>query len=276
MNKRWIFFGLAFLIVVLTTWSALAYEVNRPLDIQVKLQYDNGMTLTDVVSQACIISIYNQGTSSLVVRDANMTAGSYHDYSFTPTSTGDYVLSVKCDHNNESASYHETITIMPQTTSGGSGGQVLNLNAKIVPDKSSYVVNLGVDSKLSFGVAYYVDGKAKNSNVAQFRVLKGDQVVKTGGFVIKDTGSYVFDEDFKDYVTGDYQIALYFDGRTEFVALKVISVAEDLSPITGFVTNSDGKVSVVKLGLLIFFALFIILLTVVFIRSLRKGGRKQS
>jgi hypothetical protein len=277
-NSKWLFFILAFLMVLFTTWSAVAYEVNKPLTVQVKFQYDDGLSVVDVVTQSCDISVYfqaSQGNFTPVVIGAPMSGGSYHVFVFTPQFVGDYVLSVECSYGNESAVYNEVVRITPLLgVVGGGGGQVLNLNAKIVPERSLFVVNIAVQSDLVFGVSYYLDGKLVNSNQAEYRLLSGDRVLSSGGFVIKNTGEYVFDYDFKDQLTGSYRVALFFDGRTEFVDVRVISVSEDLSPITGFVVNSDGEVSVFKAGVLIFFVLFILLLVVVFIRSLRKGGRK--
>ena len=84
-----------------------AYTVNQPLTINVKLQYDNGTALSDVLVPACIDSIYFKGNSSFVQHDAEMTAGTYHSTVFTPSTTGDYQLSVECTYNNETAKYFD-------------------------------------------------------------------------------------------------------------------------------------------------------------------------
>jgi hypothetical protein len=193
-----------------------AYQVNQPLTINVKLQLDNGTVLTDVLVPACIDSIYYDGNSSLLVRDQPMTPGTYHSTVFTPPAVGDYELSVFCTHNNETVRYFETISITPVISGSGSGGsigQVLNLNAKILPSQSRYVVNLGVDSRLQFPVQYYSNGVLAASNQATWTLTQNDAAKDKGTFVMQSTGNYQFDFDFNNYVPGDYTLYLSFYGR---------------------------------------------------------------
>ena len=259
---------------------ANAYEVNQPLNVQAKLQYDNGVSLVDVTSSACIMSVFFHGNENLIVRDANMIpAGGYHEYSFTPNYTGIYTINVKCDYAGEQATFYEDVDITTQLvepSGGGVGSQTLNLNAMIQPDKLNYVVNLKGDTRLQFPIKYFAGGVLKNSNEAEWRIVKEDRVLNKGNFVILQTGTYQFDFDFKDYLTGDYKIFLYFDGRNEVVNVKVISISEDLNFVTGWVIDSKGDVSPVKAFLGIFFLILIILAVFFFIRSLRRGGKKRN
>jgi hypothetical protein len=267
------------LFVLLLVSSVSAYQVNQPLNVQAKLQYDNGLTLVDVNSQACIMSVFDHANNSLVVRDKNMTpAGGYHSYSFIPSDVGTYTINVKCVFNSEEAVYYEDVEIVQLTnepSGGGVGSQVLNLNAKISPDKLNYVVNLKGDTRLKFPVNYYAGGVLKNSNEAEWRIIKEDKVLNKGSFIILSTGTYQFDYDFKDYLTGDYKIFLYFDGRNEIVNLKVISISEDLNAITGWAVNSDGNVSPVRAIIGISFLILIIVAVVLFFKRMGRGGRKK-
>jgi hypothetical protein len=271
MMKKAILLGL---MLILCVSFISAYTVNQPLDIQIKLQYDNGVTLTDITSSACIISIYFHGNNSLLVRDQSMIAGSYHSYSFTPVSTGDYTVNVKCDYNNESAIYVEDIVIEPPSSSVSSGGQKLILNTQISPESTSYVVNLQGQTILQFPIQYFANGKMTNSNEQEFRIVKEDKILDKGMMKITGTGNYLFDFDFKDYLTGDYKIFLYFDGRSQIVDLKVISISEDLNFITGWVIDSKGDVSPVRAITGILFLILIIIAVVVFLQSLRQRQRK--
>jgi len=263
------------LVVLLFVPLVSAYQVNQPLTINVKLQYDNGSVLSDVLVPACIDSIYFDGNSSLLVRDQPMTPGTYHSTVFTPPVVGDYELSVICTFNNETARYFETIAITPVITGSGSGGsigQILNLNAKIVPDKSSYTVNLGVDSVLRFPVQYYANGVLANSNQATWTITQNDTAMEKGTFVMQSTGNYQFDFDFKNYAPGDYTVYLYFDGRNQAVTVHVISINSDLLSITGWVLTDTGAVSPVKAVIALF---FLILLVAAIILFFRRGASRR-
>lgn len=266
---RWLWLLALLLLVPLVS----AYQVNSPLDIKVKLQYDNGVNLTDVMSTACIASIYYAGNSSLLVRDQPMTPGTYHDIVFLPTAVGDYTISIKCTYGNETVTYHEDFSITPPivgSTSGG--GQVLNLNVKIMPEKKSYTVNVHESSKLAFPIQYSVGGKLSNSNEAAWRLVSQDKVLAKGFYKIVSTGNYEFDYDFKDVLPGSYQLFLDFDGRTEIVDVSVVSMEQTVSLISGMVTGSDGKLSVVRVT---FSILFILLLLMAFVLLWRRSRTQK-
>ena len=266
------------LLVLVVLPLVSAYQVNQPLTINVKLQYDNGTAISDVVVPACIASVYYEGNSSMVLYDSAMVAGVYHGIIFTPTATGVYTLSVKCSYSGETAKYYEDIFItnpIVDSTGGVSGSQTLNLNTKIMPEKRQYVVNLQGDTLLKFLTEYYSNGNLANSNQAEWSVVKDDKILNKGLYVIKSTGIYQFDYDFKDYVTGDYKIFLFFDGRTEIVDLKIIDMNQDLLPITGFVLDNKGNVSVVRSLLLVGVLLLILMVVVLFVRRMREGKRRK-
>ena len=266
-----------FLFLILFSLSLLplvsSYQVNSPLDIKVKLQYDDGVNLTDVLSTACIASIYFAGDSSLVVRDATMTPGTYHEIIFTPTAAGDYTISIKCTYGNSTVTYHEEFPITQMIVGSqpaSSGGQVLNLNVKILPEKKLYIVNLQENSKLLFPIQYSVGGKLSNSNQATWRLVREDKVLSSGFYKILSTGNYQFDYDFKDQLPGSYQLFLDFDGRTEIVDVSVTSMGQGVSLISGMVTGSDGKLSIVRVTFSILFILLLIMAIVLLWRRSRK------
>lgn len=273
-GKNWFLIGFGLLLVLFTVMGASAYQVNQPLDVRVRLQYDNGSSLVDVLSQACIMSVYSEASSSLVVRDGVMTVVSgYHNYTFVPVSTGGYVVSVQCTFNNETVAFHDSVSVdnVPSGSTSSGGGGVLNLDAKIVLAKSSYVVNVGSsDTILDFDASYYVGGVLSNSNYARYSIVKGDQILDSGGFVISRTGVYSFNFDFKNYATGDYKVLLNFDGRSSSVDVKVINVGVNSNMITGFVVKDDGSVNALNVVILFVIVFLIVLVIVFFVRSFSK------
>lgn len=263
MSKLWL---LALLVLVPLV---SAYEVNAPLDIKVKLQYDNGTALSDVVSQACIASIYSASTEDLLLRDVNMTPGAYHGVTFTPNATGEYTVSIRCGVGNETVTYHEDFTITPVITGGG-GGQVLNLNVKILPERRAYTVNVQADPTLSFTIQYSVGGRLQDSHEATWRLVREDAVVAKGYYKVLDTGVYEFDHDFGDALPGGYSLLLDFDGRSEIVTVAVVNRGAVQSLLTGLVASSDGKVSWVRAFLSLLFLLILLMLFALFVWRFRR------
>lgn len=273
--KRNIVFGVLFFFLFLLPLVS-AYQINQSITINVKLQVDNGTALQDVLVPACIDSIYYDGNNSFVVHDAPLTPGTYHSMVWTPTAEGSYELSVQCTVSNETAKYYETIPITPVLIGGSSssGGAVLNLNAKILPSASSFVVNLGQNSDLQFPVQYFSNGVLTNSHEATWSITQNNTVLNSGQFVITSTGNYLFDYDFKNYVAGDYTVYLYFDGRNQAVTVHVISVNGDLLSVTGWVLDSStGQVSPFKAAFALLFLFLIIAVIILAVR--RRRSRRQ-
>jgi hypothetical protein len=257
---------------------ASAYAVNVPLTVQLTVQHDNGVTLTPVVTQACIGSVYSYSTFQLIVRDQPLIAGNpYHSFTFTPTSIGDYSISVKCDYLNESATYFETISVTAPVSGSGSSssGQTLILNALIQPDKDLYIVNTQQDSQLTIQVKYFIDNSLANAKESYYTILKGDKSIKQGNFQVLSAGIYQLDTDLSDYVVGDdYKVVLYFDGRSKIVSLNVISMSSDLSFITAkLIDPNTGQISQTREIIAIVLLLCLIIIVWFIVRKM--FGRKK-
>jgi hypothetical protein len=245
-----------------------AYEVGVPLDIKVKLQFDDGVSLLDVVDDVCIVSIYFAGNESLVVRDVQMSGGAYHNVTFFPSAVGEYTVSVRCVYGNESVSYYEDFQITPVIVGSPSGGGgVLNLNAKIIPERKSVVVDLSGGERLSLGVQYSVGGRLVDSGVAGWRLVREDRVLASGSYVSVGQGSYRLEYDVSGLFEGSYQLFLDFDGRTEIVDVLLVRRVGGVSLLSGMVVGGDGRVSFVRSSLALLVLLFVIM--VLFLASKR-------
>lgn len=264
---RWMILFLFLLCIV----GVSAYQVNVPINVLVKLQQDNGTALTLITSQVCIGSVYFHGNDSLLVRDELLINTSlFHNLLFTPLDFGVYTVSVKCTYAGESAIYREDLVVSPSLVDAGSGGQVLVLNSVITPERDVFVVNLRDDSRLSFLTTYAIGDTPSNAVESYFKVMKDDNVIKTGSFRLLRTGVYQLDFDFGQTVVGEYVVYLFFDGKTGVVDVRVIDSPVGL--ITGLVFASDGSVNV--RNALLFIGLLILLIVVVWWLLHRRKEKK--
>jgi hypothetical protein len=279
MNKS--FFYFLFFLVSISCISA--YNVGDSVPLSVNAQYDNGLSLSNIPIP-CKLSIFNQGTDVFVLRNVSMIpSGAYHTYSFIPVLDGSYTASVLCSYLGDSSVFWFDFVVgaVPVVPSGGgrgidpSGSSVLqgvfgNASGSIVPEHSTYVVNVKDDSILTYPTSYLVDSKPANARVSSWKLLRDGNVLDEGSFVISSLGVYSFSYDFKDLPVGDYQVAESFDNKPILVDVRVVSRSADLSMISGLVTLDDGSFSVVKSGLLLFILIIIIASTILLFRSLRK------
>jgi hypothetical protein len=273
INKK-LFIFLAFLLFIPVVFAG--YYKDVPVDVQITVQHDDGMNITDVTGQVCIISVFSNPLDALIYEDVPMVNGSVHHFSFTPNQLGVYVISVKCVYGNETGLYYDSINVETRPVDiQNNQPSVVNLNAEVFPDKSSYYVNLGKTNMLSFNTEYYVNGKLTNSNYAEYKIVKDDKILAKGGFKITSTGVYKLEYDLKDFVEGDYKVFLAFDGKTKVVDLKVDTVSKDWGFIATLVQNEDGSWNKVKIGLALISLIFILMLFIVLFRLLSKGKSKK-
>ena len=151
------------------------------------------------------------------------------------------------------------------------GTMALTPNSYVAPDSRSYTVNLGRESNLRFTTQYSVSGALANASDATWRFMRNSTVLARGEFVRVDTGSYLFDHDFKDAVTGDYTLLLTFDGRSETVDVHIISVGGEME----LFLDSDGKVSTFRIIVAGVFLAVFIATAIIFVRRIR-GGRRRA
>ena len=282
MNKSFLFLFLFFVSISFIS----AYNVGDSVPLSVHAQYDNGFSLVNI-PVPCRLSIFFHDTDSFIFRNQAMTSsGAYHSYNFVPTQSGSYTASVLCSYSGDSSAYWFDFNIgtvnAPVNNSGSGrginpdGGSVLQsvfpISASIVPEHSSYIVNVvdASDTVLTFPTSYYSDSKLSNAQSSSWKLLRDGNVLDSGSFVSSSTGVYSFSYDFKDLPVGDYQVAESFDGKPIIVDVAVVNRSGDLSLISGLVTFDDGSVSVVKLSVLIFVVIIIVIATVLLFRSLRK------
>lgn len=279
MNKVFAF-GL---LLVLSLSIVSAYQVNDTVPLSVRVQYDNGVSLSNIYVSACRLSVFNHDVDSFVLRNVSMTSsGAFHSYNFVPSMAGLYTASVLCSYFGDSSVYWFDFSVDALGVSGSgsnrginpSGGSVLQsvfpVSGSIVPEHSSYTVNLLSDSVLSFPTSTYVDSRLSNVGSSSWKLLRDGDVLDSGSFTSTSDGVYMFSYDFVDLPVGEYQVAESFDGKILLVDVSVVSRSNDLSLISGLVTFDNGSVSVVKLGVLIFVVIFVVVAMVLLFRSLRK------
>jgi hypothetical protein len=272
---------LIFLLVFLLSISFVsAYNVGSPIPLSVRVQYDDGVSLSNVPIP-CRLSMFNHDLDIFVLRNVSMTAGSYHSYSFTPSSAGSYTASIFCSYLGDSSVFwfDFNVSAVPVVSpSGGRGvsngsGSVLQSvlpSGSILPERSRFTVNKFVDSNLKFSTQYYVNSNLASASVVKYDLLKDGSNVDSGSLTSTSVGVYVFSYDFSSLPVGDYQVALSFDGKPLIV--DVVVVSRDSNLITGFVTGVDGDVAIGKIVVLLFVLLFIILAIILLFRS----GRDKS
>ena len=278
MNKL---FYLLFLFLLIPFVSS--YSVNQSIPLSVKVQYDNGVSLSDILVPACVISMFNHDADVFTFRNQSMTpSGEFHTYTFIPSLAGSYTASVLCSHSGDSSAYwfdFDVADIMDNVNSSGrginpSGGSVLQsvfpASQSIAPEHSSYIVNLASNSVLTFPTSYYADSKLVNAKTSSWQLLRDGNILDSGSFISASSGVYSFIYDFKNLPVGDYQIAESFDNKPMLIDVSVVSRSGDASLISGLVTFDDGSISVVKLSVLIFVLIIIIIATVLLFRSLRR------
>ena len=275
---------ICYLIIFLLSLSFVsAYGVNDTVPLSVRVQYDSGGSLSNIYVSACRLSVFSHDSDSFVLRNVSMvSSGAFHSYNFVPLQSGLFTASVLCSYLGDSSVYWFDFSIDALGVSGSgsnrginpSGGSVLQsvfpVSGSIVPEHSSYTVNLLSSSVLSFPTSTYVDSRLSNVGSSSWKLLRDGNTVDSGSFTSTGSGVYVFSYDFKDLPVGDYQVAESFDGKILLVDVSVVSRSNDLSLISGLVTFDNGSVSVVKLGVLIFVVVFVIVAMVLLFRSLRK------
>ena len=104
-----------------------AYSVNQQMELSLQLQYFDGVSVQNVTSSACILSIYNQFTHLPVFTNQPMVGGDLQYYYFTPSQAGQYTASFICIYNNESAVYSQDFLVSqvtPSVTQGLAGGTI--------------------------------------------------------------------------------------------------------------------------------------------------------
>lgn len=278
-----------YLIIFLLSISFIsAYSVNVSVPISVRVMYDNGGSLVNIPTP-CRLSVYLHDTESFILRNVSMTpSGAYHSYSFIPTIAGSYTASIYCSYLGDASAYWLDFNVDSVPVSQSSSGRGINPNggsvlqsvfptsSSIVPDRSSYTVNVADDSFLKFNTQYYVDNKLSNTQSSSWKLLRDGNVIDSGNFASTSAGVYAFSYDFNSLPLGDYQVAESFDGKPFLVDVKVVSQSADLSMISGLVTSDDGSVSIVKLGVSLIVLLFIILVLVLLWKSINKKSPQRS
>jgi hypothetical protein len=275
-----------YLIIFLLSVSFIsAYSVNVSIPLSVRVMYDNGGSLVNIPTP-CRLSVYLHDTESFILRNVSMTpSGAYHTYSFIPVASGSYTASIYCSYLGDASAYWldfsvDSVPVVPSGSGRGfdpNGGSTLvgMTSSSIVPDRSSYVVNVADDSFLKFSTSYYVDSKLANAQSSSWKLLKDGNIITSGTFASTSVGVYVFSYDFNSLPLGNYQVALSFDGKIILVDVSVVSRSGDLSMISGLITLDDGSVSIVKLGVLFIVLLFIILVLVLLWKSINKKPPQQ-
>lgn len=282
MNKS--FFYFLFFLVSVSVISA--YNVGDIVPLSVNAQYDNGLSLSNI-PVPCRLSIFNQGADVFVLRNVSMIpSGAYHSYSFVPVLDGSYTASVLCAYSGDSSVFWFDFVVGATPVSVNGSGRGINpdggstlvgvpLSGSIVPEHSSYIVNVQDGSVLTFPTSYYSNSQLSVAKSSSWRVLRDGNVLDSGNFVSTSVGVYSFSYDFKSLPVGDYQVAETFDGKIVLVDVSVVSRSADLSLISGLVTLDDGSFSVVKFSGLLFILIIIIASTILLFRSLRKKSANR-
>jgi hypothetical protein len=282
MNKALIIFGICIFCLVGVVSAFDTFNVNEPVDLIVRVQYDNNVSLSNIPLSVCNLSVYT-GVGYVLSNVSMIPNGQYHHYVFTPTVAGYYYASVFCSYLGENSLYlfNFNVTVPVDNGvhsgagSGGGGSSTLVPQAmipSIVPDRSSYTVNLLSDSVLKFDTQYSLDNKLSTAKSSSYQLLKDGNVIDSGLLSSTSVGTYTFDYDFVSLPVGQYQVALDFDGKLVLVDVNVVSNSNNI--FTGLITADDGSVSAGKLGVAIFVLIFIIVAIVLLVRTLTKKPRR--
>jgi hypothetical protein len=253
------------LLLVLLVPFVSAYSVNQPVVIDALLQ-DDSSGLVSLSNASCLISIYFFGTNSFVVHDAYMTAGVPYQYVYVPSVAGDYRSSILCSYLNEYVSYFEDFSV---TAVSGSNVTVTNRGvsgvASISVPQDSYTISAG---SVSIPVSYYLNGVQSLSPVSKWELLRDGNTLDSGVFVLNGK-DYVFNYDFSNMPTGEYQVFMVFDGVTRGVDLSLRPATQNF--ITGLVVDeTTGEVVTFRVVVLFFIFLLILLVLWLLLRRRKK------
>lgn len=273
MNKS--FFYILFFLVSVSCISA--YNIGDTVPLSVHAQYDNGVSLVDILVP-CRLSMFLHDSDSFVLRNVSMIpSGAFHTYSFIPSSAGSYTASIFCSYLGDSSVFWidfdvGLVPVVPSSSgrgiSNGSGSVLQSvLSGSIVPERSSFTVNKFVDSLLNFDTQYSVDNQLSSAKSSSYKLLKDGVIVDSGFLSSTAVGTYSFSYDFVSLPVGLYQVALSFDDKVVLVDVNVVSRSNALPLISGLITSDDGSVSAGKLGVFIFVLLFIVVASILLVRS---------
>ena len=278
-----------FLFIFLVSVSFIsAYNVGDSIPLSVHVQYDNGISLSNVPIP-CRLSIFNNDLESFTLRNVSMIpSGAYHLYSFVPSVVGSYTASVLCSYSGDSSVFWFDFDVSPagSVVPSGAGRGIANNSGSvlqsvlpsgsILPERSTFTVNKLVDTNLKFSTQYYVDSKLANAQMTSYKLLDNGNTVDSGSLTSTSVGTYVFSYDFTALPVGSYQVALNFDGKPLIVDVSVVSNSNNIPLISGMITGADGTVSTGKLAVFIFVLLFVVVAIILLFRSIGKKPSQHS